>query len=155
MISKKQYQNFTKPERAFYKSWVKRYPDLHPNFYDHHIGALNYRWDFIWQISACSGVAVEVQGGIYSIGKSGHNSGNGIVRDCDKNNRAQLAGFISILLPSNKVSDAEWHDILYRAIMLKDSDYTHKNDFEHHYQREIIFDDSDSLTSGARGVFDS
>jgi very-short-patch-repair endonuclease len=38
-------------------------------------------------------VLIEVNGGVYSRGRSGHSSGAGIIRDATKVNEAQLAGF--------------------------------------------------------------
>ena len=61
-----------------------------------------YRWDFVVQ-----DLAIEVQGGIYLKGRSGHSSGTGIQRDCDKGFEALKAGFRPLSLTSADVKSGE------------------------------------------------
>lgn len=49
-----------------------------------------WRFDFAWPDQR---VAVEIQGGTFSRGKSGHTSGVGVQRDCEKRNAATLLGW--------------------------------------------------------------
>jgi len=52
-----------------------------------------FRWDFGYRFLK---ILIEVQGGIYMKGKKGpgaHNRAWGIIRDCEKNNLAVLAGW--------------------------------------------------------------
>lgn len=58
-----------------------------------------YRFDYAIPIMANSGelkIAIEVQGGIWAKGNSGHSSGTGIQRDMDKSNLAQSLGWFVI-----------------------------------------------------------
>lgn len=48
-------------------------------------------------------VLVEVQGGIWSRGKSGHTSGTGVSRDCEKINLGQLAGYVVLVVTSDHI----------------------------------------------------
>lgn len=49
-----------------------------------------FPWDFAWP---SKGILVEIQGGVFFRGKSGHTSGVGVRRDTIKNNLAVLYGF--------------------------------------------------------------
>lgn len=49
-----------------------------------------WRLDFAWLKQR---VAVEIQGGTFLKGKTGHSSGVGIQRDCEKGNAATLLGW--------------------------------------------------------------
>ena len=49
-----------------------------------------FRFDFGWRPQR---LLVEVQGGTFGRGRTGHSSGMGINRDCEKNNLAVLAGW--------------------------------------------------------------
>ncbi|MFD1770869.1 hypothetical protein [Sphingobacterium suaedae] len=51
-------------------------------------------------------IAIEVNGGVWAKGKSGHSSGTGILRDYDKSNLAQSLGWrVIILVPKNLMTD--------------------------------------------------
>lgn len=52
-------------------------------------------------------IAIEIQGGTWSRGKSGHNSGAGIKRDCEKSNLAQMHGYIIFKFTSDMVISGE------------------------------------------------
>lgn len=59
-----------------------------------------FRWDFAWP--ECL-ILVEIQGGIWSSGKSGHSTGTGINRDCEKGNLANLASFCCLSFTSDQI----------------------------------------------------
>lgn len=61
-----------------------------------------FRWDFAWP--EC-GILVEIQGGIWSRGKSGHSTGAGINRDCMKGNLANIQGFCCLSFTSDMIRD--------------------------------------------------
>lgn len=50
-------------------------------------------------------VVIEIQGGTFARGKSAHNSGTGIRRDCWKTNIAQLYGFVVFNFTTDMVMD--------------------------------------------------
>lgn len=54
------------------------------------INGRRYRFDFAWPKH---NLLVEVQGGTFAVGRSGHSAGMGINRDCEKLNLAILAGW--------------------------------------------------------------
>ncbi len=61
--------------------------------------APDYRFDYAIPIHTDNSllmIAIEVQGGIWARGNSGHSSGTGITRDMDKASRAALAGWTLI-----------------------------------------------------------
>jgi very-short-patch-repair endonuclease len=61
-------------------------------------------------------VGVELQGGIYA--HMGHSTGTGIQRDYDKQNLAQLEGWILLQLSTNRLEDAPgpFMDLVKRAL---------------------------------------
>jgi very-short-patch-repair endonuclease len=68
----------------------------------------NWRFDFAWVDQR---VAVEIEGGIWSRGKSGHTSGAGITRDAEKSNAAQLQGWLVLRFVESHLKDGsaiEW-----------------------------------------------
>lgn len=62
----------------------------------------NWRFDFAWVDQL---VAVEIEGGIWSRGKSGHTSGSGITRDAEKSNAAQLQGWLVLRFVESHLKD--------------------------------------------------
>lgn len=68
-----------------------------------------YRFDFCWPADDPTpdyrGVLVEVQGGIWAKGKSGHSSGRGIQRDCEKLNLATLHGWRVLHITAEMIRD--------------------------------------------------
>ena len=64
----------------------------------------NYRFDFAWPDHK---VLVEVQGGTWMKGKSGHTSGRGIERDTRKLNLAVLAGWRVLQVTTKQVKCGE------------------------------------------------
>jgi len=49
-----------------------------------------WRFDFVWHQQR---VAVEIHGGTFMAGRTGHTSGVGVQRDCEKSNAAVLLGW--------------------------------------------------------------
>lgn len=65
-------------------------------------------------------IAIEIQGGVWSKLKMGHNSGSGIKRDCEKSNLAQKYGYILFKFTSDMVRNGE--AILFLNNVLNDDD---------------------------------
>lgn len=63
-----------------------------------------FRWDFAWPDDK---LLLEVQGGTFSRGKSGHSSGMGINRDCEKANLATLAGWRILTVDAKHVTSGQ------------------------------------------------
>ena len=59
-----------------------------------------YPWDF-----RIDNLLIEIQGGTWSRGKSGHTSGAGVRRDCEKLNLATLHGWRVLAFTSDMVHD--------------------------------------------------
>ena len=64
------------------------------------IPARKFRWDFAWP--ECL-ILVEIQGGIWSSSKTGHTSGVGVNRDCQKGNLANLGSFCCLSFTSDMI----------------------------------------------------
>jgi hypothetical protein len=62
-----------------------------------------FRWDFF----IAPDVLVEVQGGVWNFGKSGHSSGVGITRDATKSTLAALHGFRQITATTAQVKSGQ------------------------------------------------
>lgn len=60
-----------------------------------------YRYDFYYRPA---NVLFEINGGTYARGRSGHTSHQGISRDYDKTNRAQLNGYTIFLLGTDQLT---------------------------------------------------
>lgn len=61
-----------------------------------------FRWDLAWPSHR---LLVEIQGGIW--GKGGHSTGDGITRDCLKNNLAVLAGFRCLMVTAEHIKSGQ------------------------------------------------
>lgn len=70
----------------------------------HAIKDRRYRFDF-WFVGTV--VLAEIQGGTWMRGKSGHTSGTGVRRDCEKNNLAVEFGYKVLHFTSDMVRDGE------------------------------------------------
>jgi hypothetical protein len=68
----------------------------------HAIKDRRFRYDF-WFIG--HNVLAEVQGGTWMKGKTGHTSGTGIRRDCEKNNLAVEFGYKCLYFTTDMVRD--------------------------------------------------
>lgn len=59
-------------------------------------------------------ICIEVQGGIWSRGKSGHTSGSGIKKDHEKYNHAQAAGYKVFQITSDTIQDMSAIDFIVK-----------------------------------------
>lgn len=67
-------------------------------------------------------IGIEIQGGIWLRGASGHSSGTGIKRDMDKSNLAASLGWTIIKIEPHQIEEKHWGqtiDLLRKAIELK------------------------------------
>lgn len=71
-----------------------------------------YRWDFLIPPD----VVVEVQGGVWDFGKSGHSSPQGITRDAAKASLAVACGWRQITATTAQVKSGEAVEWIKRAI---------------------------------------
>ena len=62
-----------------------------------------FRWDFLIPPK----LLIEIQGGTRMRGKTGHTSGDGIRRDCEKNNLAVAAGYKVLYFTADMIRDGE------------------------------------------------
>jgi hypothetical protein len=60
-----------------------------------------FRWDFVIPPN----ILIEIQGGTWGRERTGHSSGAGIKRDCEKLNLATLAGWRTLHFTSDMVHD--------------------------------------------------
>lgn len=67
-------------------------------------------------------IGIEIQGGIWLRGASGHSSGTGIKRDMEKNNLAASLGWTIIKIEPYQIEEKHWGqtiDLIKKAIELK------------------------------------
>lgn len=74
-------------------------------------GFKDYRYDFAWIDKR---IAVEINGSIWQ--KGGHNTGEGLIRDYDKLNQAQLQGWQVYVFTTQQVKSGEAVNIIKRAL---------------------------------------
>jgi len=72
--------------------------------------------DFAWPEMK---IAIEVHGGIWKSGKSGHTSGKGRMRDMEKMNEATLHGWLVLEVASNHIRDGSAIEWAKRMIQMK------------------------------------
>lgn len=70
-----------------------------------------FRWDF-----RNGNVLIEVQGGTWGRKRSGHSTGAGIWRDCEKNNLAVLHGFRPLLFTSDMVTSGQALELIIKLL---------------------------------------
>lgn len=78
-----------------------------------------YRFDKALPVSADGTVlkvALEINGGIWSKGNSGHSSGTGIKRDMDKSNLAQSLGWVVIHVEPSELNSLKTLELIKKAI---------------------------------------
>jgi len=73
-----------------------------------------FRFDFAIEPIAETRLLIEVQGGTWV--KSGHSTGAGIQRDCEKHNLAVLAGFRVLAFTSTDVRDGSAMTTIQEAV---------------------------------------
>lgn len=84
--------------------------------------APDYRFDYAIAIGPDNRIlkiAIEVDGGIYSKGNSGHSSGKGIARDMDKATHAALNGWTLIRVTPVNLNTLHTLEMIRKAIALK------------------------------------
>ena len=69
-----------------------------------------FRYDF-----KVDDMLIEVQGGVWAKGDSGHTSGKGITRDCEKGQFAVLNGYRFIAVTTGQVSNGEAGSVIERC----------------------------------------
>ena len=74
-----------------------------------------FRWDFLIGNADTSRLLVEVQGGTWARERSGHSSGSGIARDCEKHNLAVLQGWRTLMFTSDTIKNGEAARIIEEA----------------------------------------
>lgn len=88
-----------------------RYWALLKNIHQHDMAEREYQinaphskhaWDFAWPAEK---VAVEINGGTWLAGRSGHAGGLGAVRDAKKNNIAVLCGWVVLYATTDMLTD--------------------------------------------------
>jgi very-short-patch-repair endonuclease len=73
-----------------------------------------FRADFCWRAAM---VILEIDGGVFRKGASGHSSGTGIVRDIEKSNLAQLEGYVFLRCTPREVETGSVVELLKRALL--------------------------------------
>jgi very-short-patch-repair endonuclease len=79
--------------------------DVWPEFY--FTLEKGYRFDKAIPVDACGlvlKIAIEIQGGVWAKGNSGHSSGTGIMRDMDKATKANLDGWTLIQVTPSDIN---------------------------------------------------
>ena len=71
-----------------------------------------YRWDF-----RVADLLIEIQGGTWARGRSGHSTGAGIRRDCQKANTAVLNGWRPLAFTSDMVADGSALDVVCKVLL--------------------------------------
>lgn len=68
-----------------------------------------FKWDFAWPspLDGNGHLLLEVQGGTFAQGKSGHSSGMGVNRDCEKSNLATLAGWRVLAVDAKQIQSGQ------------------------------------------------
>lgn len=101
-MANKKNENIKKHENKFWEIWTKKYPELPLQREYKMFQNRQHRADFAHPPSM---VVIEIQGGIWG-GKSGHNSGTGLIRDYKKCCLAQSAGYAFFPLAEKMFDDA-------------------------------------------------
>lgn len=84
--------------------------------------APDYRFDYaipVYQDNIKLLIAIEVNGGIWARGNSGHSSGTGIQRDMDKASRAAVCGWILIQRTPTQLCTIDTLDLIRQAAATK------------------------------------
>ena len=76
-----------------------------------------FAWDFCWP---CERLLVDVQGGTW-VANSGHTSGTGLERDCEKMVLATLAGYRVMFVTGMQIKDGRAVQWIERALKVVDA----------------------------------
>jgi hypothetical protein len=100
-------------EQTFINLWTIYYPEiiLTPDLKI--IPQRQFRYDFV---HCPTKVAIEIQGGTYGGSRQGHSSGVGLDRDYEKNNLAQIHGYLVFQL-SCKMITPTWLEKIKDVIL--------------------------------------
>lgn len=74
-----------------------------------------FRWDFLIPMANSRSILVEVQGMIH-VAHTGHTSGGGIKRDCEKARLAALKGYIPLPFTADEVHDGTALETIRKAV---------------------------------------
>lgn len=102
-------------ENKFLHIWQLAYPQIELIREYKGVKGRRFLFDFAEPNSL---VAIEIQGGIWAKGKSGHTSGKGLLRDYEKLNLAQSQGWTVFQL-SSKMINPSWVEIIAQTIKEK------------------------------------
>ena len=100
-------------EREFICIWQVYYPDTILEPERRIIPGRRYSFDYVHLPSK---VAIELQGGTYVRSRSAHSSGTGLDRDYEKNNLAQIHGYLIFQL-SCKMITPQWLEQIHGVIL--------------------------------------
>lgn len=103
-----------KVDPAVFRAWCRKHQLPPPDTELMIVPGRRFRHDFGWPAYR---VVIEVQGGVWLRGKSGHSSGTGITRDQEKLNLTTVAGWRTLQLqPKHLMTDTtrNWLRVLLR-----------------------------------------
>ena len=100
-------------EQTFINLWTIYYPEMILTSDLKIIPHRQFRYDFV---HCPTKVAIEIQGGTYGGSRQGHSSGVGLDRDYEKNNLAQIHGYLVFQL-SCKMITPDWMGKINEAIL--------------------------------------
>lgn len=102
-------------EIKFLKAWKTLHPEL--SLTPEYMGIKGRRFLFDFAEPSTL-VAIEIQGGIWAKGRSGHTSGKGLSRDYEKLNLAQSQGWTVFQLSATMINP-QWLEIIAKTIKQK------------------------------------
>ena len=100
-------------EQMFINLWKIYYPEIILDSDLKIIPQRRYRYDFV---HCPTKVAIEIQGGTYGRSRQGHSSATGLDRDYEKNNLAQIHGYLVFQL-SCKMITFDWLEKINEVIV--------------------------------------
>jgi very-short-patch-repair endonuclease len=100
-------------EQTFINLWTIYYPEIVLASDLKIIPQRQFRYDFV---HCQTKVAIEIQGGTYGGSRQGHSSGVGLDRDYEKNNLAQIHGYLVFQL-SCKMITSTWLEKIKDVIL--------------------------------------
>lgn len=72
---------------------------------------------FVWDFKV-DDILIEIQGGVYMT-KGGHNTGNGITRDCEKANLATLHGYRTLFFTADMVKSGQAVNMIEKCTVVE------------------------------------
>lgn len=104
-----------KAEHIAYSREVKAIPDRDFRF-DFQCWRTKYMAQYGEAFNPTIYILVEVQGGVWLKGKSGHSSGTGITRDCEKLSLAAVHGYRTIVVTPAQIKSGQAIDWIKKAL---------------------------------------